>query len=183
MDFFYYVIMIEDIIFEAVGWIFSHLPLVAMLIFMAFMNYTQEKNKKRKKYPPIKKPQPQPTAQPVPSDPGDIGFEIPELKRAPEEKSQDGIYREQQSADSLAIEAEELADEQNRYMKYLKEKTEQEKRTREEEEETYRTQAKLAPKKQKPLVIPSVTPQALATGIIYEEILGKPKALRGRKRI
>lgn len=178
MDYIYYVFMIEEIFFEAVGWIFSHLPLIATLIFMIFMNYTQ-RNKNRKKFPPIKKPQPK--AQPAPSDPRDIGFEIPELKRAPEAKPQDGVYREQQSADSLAIEAEELADEQNRYMKYLKEKTEQEKIMREEEEKTYRAQAKLSAEARKPLELPPVTPQALATGIIYEEILGKPKALRRRK--
>ena len=171
MDYIYYVFMIGEIFIEAVGWIFSHLPLIATLIFMIFMNYTQ-KNKNRKKFPPIKKPQPK--AQPAPSDPRDIGFEIPELKRAPEAKPQDGVNREQQSA-------EELADEQNRYMKYLKEKTEQEKIMREEEEKTYRAQAKLSAEARKPLELPPVTPQALATGIIYEEILGKPKALRRRK--
>ena len=67
-------------------------------------------------------------------------------------------------------------------MKYLKEKTEQEKIMREEEEKTYRAQAKLSAETRKPLELPPVTPQALATGIIYEEILGKPKALRRRKR-
>ena len=183
LDSIYYIIVAEGLFLSAVEWLLDHLPLVGMLIFMAYMNYVQEKNKTRKKYPPIKRPQPKPTQAKAEKKEENIGFEIPPLKGAPQEEPQDGIYREQQSADSLAIEAEELADEQNRYMKYLKEKTEQEKRTRQEEEETYRTQAKLAPQKQKPLVIPSVTPQALATGIIYEEILGKPKALRGRNRI
>ena len=170
--------ILEGIMEGALEWAWDHLPLIGMLLFITFMNVND--SKKTKKFPPIQRPEPQEVPD---AEDNDLGFEVPPLEGASHPEPSDGIYRERQSADSLAIEAEERADEQNRYMRYLKLQHDEEKRQREEENAMYREQAKLEEKQAKPLEIPPVTPQALATGIIYEEILGKPKALHGKSMV
>ncbi|MDD6135174.1 MAG: hypothetical protein PUB49_10910 [Selenomonadaceae bacterium] len=106
---------------------------------------------------------------------GKLGFNIPELRNAPDTAKRDADWILQQEQ---AYRQEQAA--KRREEEYHKQRVREEEQIRAAEQAAYEVQAKLAKvsRRQPQVRIPILTPKSAQQAVVLAEILGRPKAYR-----
>ncbi|MBO6179219.1 MAG: hypothetical protein J6O04_08600 [Selenomonadaceae bacterium] len=143
----------------------ENLILIIVLYVIGSLISDKANEKKRKKRKAERIPAPTDTKLPPYDNPFD--FDIPKIEGAPKDEPEPSL-------DLDEVYKEEPKD--NPYLKYLNTAEEKEKRSKESKD----TSIKSASIERKTFAI---SKDKVREGIILAEILGKPKALKGRRRI
>ena len=148
---------------------FPLFPLLFVFVLFRIFSAMTEKNKRG----PVPMPPPKVPEQPAQTkQPKDLGFKIPPLKGAPKEA------RMEKQAEAQITDEELDVLRRDSYERHLAEK-----QAREQKKEQERL-AREHQKHEAPKAEPSewrLSSDTLRNAVIWSEILGKPKALRGRQ--